>query len=59
MFCAISEEIWKIHRPTKLDDIIVELGKPNWKGIDMRSLWGEHGTKVVDLDEWKQKQKQK
>ncbi|KAL8863113.1 MAG: hypothetical protein Q9178_000487 [Gyalolechia marmorata] len=57
MFCAISEEIWKIHRPTRLDDIIVELGKPKWVGIDMRSLWGEHGTKVVDLDEWKQKQK--
>ncbi|KAL8995139.1 MAG: hypothetical protein Q9169_005082 [Polycauliona sp. 2 TL-2023] len=56
MFNSLTSEIFKIQHPTKLDDIIEELGEPKWKGIKMESLWGEHGTKYVDLDELEQQQ---
>ncbi|KAL8662240.1 MAG: hypothetical protein Q9168_008290 [Polycauliona sp. 1 TL-2023] len=51
MFNSVSSEIFRIQEPTKLDDIIEELGKPKRKGIKMESLWGENGTRFVDLDE--------
>ncbi|KAI4220483.1 MAG: hypothetical protein L6R36_007585 [Xanthoria steineri] len=54
MFNSVTTEIFRIQKPTKLDDIIEELGKPKWKGIAMESLWGEHGTEYVDLDELEQ-----
>lgn len=54
IFNSITSEIFKIKEPTQLDDIIEELGKPKMKGINMESLWGEHGTKYVDLDELEQ-----
>ena len=41
MYSAVSDGIWKIDRPTKLDDIIKELGKKSLNAIDMRSLEGE------------------
>lgn len=47
IFGAVSSGIDKILKPTKLDDIIVELGKvtrevgkPTWEGIKMESMPG-------------------
>ncbi|KAL8847703.1 MAG: hypothetical protein Q9221_007264 [Calogaya cf. arnoldii] len=54
LFNSVTTEIFAIKEPKKLDDIIEELGKPKMKGITMESLWGEHGTKYVDLDELEQ-----
>ena len=51
IFNGISDEIFKIHHPTNLDDLIEELGKPGWKGIKMESTQGENGSKIVYLDE--------
>ena len=55
IYGGISDEIFKIYHPTKLDDIIDELGKRTWKGIKMESTRGEDKTKIMYLDEWEER----
>lgn len=58
IYGGISDEIFRIEEPTKLDDVIDELGKRTWKGIRMESIRGEKKTKIVWLDEWERRVKE-
>ncbi|KAL8893852.1 MAG: hypothetical protein Q9192_004855 [Flavoplaca navasiana] len=58
IYGGISDEIFRIEKPTQLDDIIDELGKRMWKGIRMENTRGEDKTKIVWLDEWERRVKE-
>ncbi|KAL9023115.1 MAG: hypothetical protein Q9180_008381 [Flavoplaca navasiana] len=55
IYSGISDETFRIEKPTQLDDIIDELGKRTWKGIQMESTRGEDKTKIMYLDEWEER----
>ena len=46
---SISDEVWKIHKPSKLADILPLLKDPNMAGIEIESLVTDGGTEFVDL----------
>lgn len=47
----ISGEVWRIHQPTQLSDILQSLKTEDWAGLEVESLRPDRGTQYVELDE--------